>query len=161
MAFSIQEVRADNLAHMHSLLTMFGEAFEEVDTYSGNRPTDAYLTKLLASEFFVALVALKNTAVVGGLAGYVLPKFEQERREVFVYDLAVAEGHRREGIATELLQELRRIAARRGAYAMFIQADVGDEAPIAVYSRLGTRLDAVHFDIDVADPGNTTGRESS
>lgn len=149
MSFSIRELRSGDLRYMHDLLTMFGEAFEDVQTYSGNRPSDEYLTKLLDNEFFVAVVVLKDTVVVGGLAGYVLPKFEQDRREVFVYDLAVAEGHRREGIATALLRETSRVAARRGAYAMFIQADADDEAPIAVYSRLGTRLDAVHFDIAV------------
>src|SRR5690554_4780802 len=103
MSFSIRELRSGDLRYMHDLLTMFGEAFEDVQTYSGNRPSDEYLTKLLDNEFFVAVVVLKDTVVVGGLAGYVLPKFEQDRREVFMYDLAVAEGHRREGIATALL----------------------------------------------------------
>ena len=41
--------------------------------------------------------------MVGGLAAYVLPKFEQERSEVCIYDLAVAEPHRRQGIAEEVL----------------------------------------------------------
>lgn len=27
--------------------------------------------------------------MVGGLAAYVLPKFEQERSEVYIYDLAI------------------------------------------------------------------------
>jgi aminoglycoside 3-N-acetyltransferase I len=39
---------------------------------------------------FVALVALDGPAVVGALAGYELPKFEQERSEFYIYDLAVA-----------------------------------------------------------------------
>ena len=51
-----------------------------------------------------------------------LPKFEQERSEVYIYDLAVAVAHRREGIATALIMELKRIASLRGAYVIFVQA---------------------------------------
>jgi ribosomal protein S18 acetylase RimI-like enzyme len=77
----------------------------------------------------------------------VLPKFEQARSEIYIYDLAVAEAHRRRGIATALIGETQRIAAARGAYVIFVQADRGDDAAIALYSRLGQREDVLHFDI--------------
>lgn len=54
--------------------------------------------------------------VVGGLAAYVLPMFEQERSEVYIYDLAVDDAYRRRGIATALIRGLQRVAAERGAY---------------------------------------------
>jgi aminoglycoside 3-N-acetyltransferase I len=79
-----------------------------------------------------------------------LKKFEQERSEIYIYDLAVAAAHRREGIATALIQELKKVAVARGAYVMFVQADVGDETAIALYSKLGTREDVLHFDIATA-----------
>ena len=79
-----------------------------------------------------------------------LPKFEQERSEVYIYDLAVAAAHRREGIATALITKLKRIASLRGAYVIFVQADPGDDAAIALYTKLGTREDVLHFDIATA-----------
>ncbi len=57
----------------------------------------------------IALAALKHGEVVGGLAAYELQKFEQERSEIYIYDLAVSAAHRREGIATALIQELKSI----------------------------------------------------
>ena len=71
-------------------------------------------------------------------------KFEQERSEIYIYDLAVAAGHRREGIATALIVNLRKIAAARGAYVIFVQADTGvdDQPAIALYTKLGSREDA-------------------
>lgn len=92
---------------------------------------------------------MKDGVVVGGLAAYELRKFEQERSEVYIYDLAVAEAHRREGIATAPIEELRSIAAARGAWVVFVQADLGDDPAIALYSKLGTREDVLHFDIAV------------
>jgi len=78
----------------------------------------------------------------------VLPKFEQPRKEIYIYDLAVAEAHRRRGIATAMIEELRRIAAAIGAWVIFVQADYGDDPAVALYTKLGTREDVMHFDIE-------------
>ena len=51
-----------------------------------------------------------------------LEKFERDRREIYIYDLAVAEEHRRKGLATSLLKELQRIAKARNVYVLFVQA---------------------------------------
>ena len=80
---------------------------------------------------------------------YELRKFEQQRSEIYIYDLAVAAAHRRQGIATALIQELKKIALARGAYVIFVQADIGDVAAIELYTKLGIREDVLHFDIVV------------
>ena len=76
--------------------------------------------------------------MVGGLAAYELKKFEQERSEIYIYDLAVASTHRRQGIATALIGELKKIAAARRAYVIFVQADLVDAPAIAPYAKLGS-----------------------
>jgi aminoglycoside 3-N-acetyltransferase I len=147
---SIRQLSTNDLVLMKDLLATFGEAFNEVDTYTSSRPSDAYFKRLLGSDYFIALATLKNGSVVGGIAAYELQKFEQERSEIYIYDLAVAAAHRREGIATALIQELKRIAVARAAYVIFVQADIGDEPAIALYTKLGVRENVLHFDIAVA-----------
>lgn len=137
---------------MRALLAMFGEAFSEVETYTAAQPRAAYLERLLAGDSFIALVAEKDGEVVGGLAAYELHKFEQERSEIYIYDLAVAAPHRRQGIATALILELVTMAKARGAYVIFVQADLVDGPAIALYTKLGTREDVLHFDIAVPKP---------
>ena len=39
-----------------------------------------------------------------------------------------------------------------GCYVIFVQADHGDDAAIALYSKLGRREDVLHFDIDAGPP---------
>lgn len=138
---------------MDALLETFGEAFDEVETYVGRRPSADYLGRLLGSDYFIALVALNSGEVIGGIAAYELKKFEQERSEIYIYDLAVAKAFRREGIATALIEELKKIAVARGAYVIFVQADTGveDEPAIALYTKLGAREEVLHFDITVED----------
>ena len=92
---------------------------------------------------------MHGAEVVGGLAAYELPKFERIRREIYIYDLAVAETHRRRGLARGLILELKRIARARGAYVIYVQADLVDAPAIALYESLGTREDVLHFDIAV------------
>ena len=126
---------------------MFGQAFDEPATYSAQQPDDAYLEQLLSGRTFVAIAALVGDEVIGGLAGYVLPKFEQARSEFYIYDLAVAESHRRAGVATAIIHELKRVAAARGIDVIFVQADHGDGPAIALYTKLGPREEVFHFDI--------------
>ena len=152
MSFAIRRLGAEDLALFDRLLAMFGEAFGEPETYGAARPSADYARRLLGRETFIALVAVEGGEAVGGVAAYVLEKFEQERSEIYLYDLAVAEPHRRRGIATALIEELRRIAPEHGAWVIFVQADHGDDPAIALYTKLGTREEVLHFDIAV--PGD-------
>ena len=151
MSLEIQKLSTNDASLMQALVTVFGDAFSEVDTYTANRPRTAYLRGLLGSDYFIALVALKNEEVAGGLVAYELKKFEQERSEIYIYDLAVAKSYRRQGIATALIEELKNIAIARKAYMIFVQADtdVEDEPAISLYTKLGKGEKVLHFDIEI------------
>jgi len=145
----IRQLGPGDAAVLRRLLDTFGEVFEDVETYTRAQPRAAYLEGLLRSDHFIALAALQDGAVIGGLAAYELRKFERERSEIYIYDLAVAAPHRRRGIATGLITHLKTIAKARGAYVIFVQADVTDPAAIALYTKLGSREEVLHFDIAV------------
>ncbi|MCH8684784.1 AAC(3)-I family aminoglycoside N-acetyltransferase [Pedomonas mirosovicensis] len=148
LPFQVCRLGSSDVALMRGLNGMFGTAFADPETYGGAPPEEAYLRDLLAKDHVIALAALMDGAVVGGLVAYELDKFERARREVYIYDLAVAEAHRRQGIATALIDHLRGIAASRGAWVIFVQADYGDDPAIALYEKLGTREEVLHFDIE-------------
>jgi aminoglycoside 3-N-acetyltransferase I len=149
VAHTFKHLRAPDLTLARALLAMFAEAFNERDTYLGQPPSDQYLSELLAKSHVLALAALDGETVVGGLIAYQLDKLEQARSEIYIYDLAVDERHRRQGIATGLIRALGKIAKERGAWVMFVQADPIDPPAIALYQKLGTREDVHHFDIPV------------
>jgi aminoglycoside 3-N-acetyltransferase I len=150
--YNVQQISSNELPLMHSLLDCFGEAFNERDTYGDRRPDDNYLRNLLSDRTFIALVAVENAQLIGGLAAYELKKFEQPRSEIYIYDLAVAEEHRRRGVATALIRHLQKIAAERGAWVVFVQADYEDEPAVRLYSKLGIREEVLHFDLPLDKP---------
>lgn len=146
-AFAIRRLGPADVEAARRLNVLFGQAFEDFATYEGRPPSDGYLAQLLGKEHVVVLAALEGEAVVGGLVAYEFDKLEQPRREMYIYDLAVSAAHRRQGIATALIDRLQGIADERGAWAVFVQADHGDEPAIALYTKLGRREDVLHFDI--------------
>jgi aminoglycoside 3-N-acetyltransferase I len=150
--YSFTQLTASDVTLLKDLLRVFGEAFGDVDSYQGAVPSDDYLRALLAMPHFIVIVALRGGDVVGGLAGYELQKFERDRREIYIYDLAVAEEHRRRHVATCVINELKQIAKSRRAYVIYVQADRDDAPAIALYESLGRREDVFHFDIAVDSP---------
>ena len=147
--YSYRQLSVLDIALLRELNVVFGEAFNEKDTYQDNVPTDAYLTSVLNKSHVIALTAMHGNKVVGGLVAYELEKFEQMRREIYIYDLAVAEQYRRKGTATELINTLKTIAKERGAYVIYVQADQDDTPAIELYRSLGKEEDVLHFDIPV------------
>jgi aminoglycoside 3-N-acetyltransferase I len=150
MSFDIRHLDQSDLSLFRQLMAMFGRVFEEEDTYTGNQPDDAYVTNLLTNDHFIALAAISDGEVIGGLAAYVLPKFEQQRSETYIYDLAVVEQARRQGVATALISAVKPIARAKGSHVIFVQADYGDDPAVALYTKLGIREDVLHFDIPVS-----------
>jgi aminoglycoside 3-N-acetyltransferase I len=146
-ALEVRVLGAADIALMRGMLATFGRAFEDTDTYTAQQPDDAYLADLLGSRQFFAVAAVAGDQVIGGLAGYVLPKFESARCELYIYDLAVETAWRRRGVATALIAETQHLAAERGASVIFVQADRGDDPAIALYTKLGVREEVLHFDI--------------
>jgi aminoglycoside 3-N-acetyltransferase I len=138
--------QADQLARLNAL---FADAFEDPEHYQSRPPGLDYLARLLAKPHVIALAAWREGELAGGLVAYELEKFEQARSEVYIYDIAVADAHRRRGVATALIQHLQGLAAARGAWVIFVQAEYGDEPAIALYESLGEREEVMHFDIPV------------
>ena len=95
----------------------------------------------------IALAAFDQEAVVGALAAYVLPKFEQARSEIYIYGSGVSGEHRRQGIATALINSLKHEANALGAYVIHVQADYGDD-PAVFPIQSWAYGEVMHFDID-------------
>jgi aminoglycoside 3-N-acetyltransferase I len=150
---AVVRLGAEDIALARELNATFATAFGEPETYQSSPPREAYLRRALGRDDVIALAAVIDGRVVGGLVAYVLAKLEQERSEIYIYDLAVEEEYRRRGIARALIEEVRRIAAENGAWVIYVQADHGDAPAVALYEGLGRREDVLHFDIEPAGTG--------
>jgi len=104
---------------------VFGEAREPLG--------DDYIDSLLGHETFWAFAAFVGPDVVGGLTAHLLPMTRSASSEVFIYDLAVRPTHRRQGVGSRLIRELREAAAGAGITEIFVPADNDDEHALDFY----------------------------
>ena len=149
MKFDIKTLSSDEIPLLEAAMDCFATVFDQHDTYSNHRPSRQYMTDLISGESFICLVALSENNLLGTLAAYELKKFEQQRSEIYIYDLAVYKEYRRQGIATALIEQLKQLAIQRGAWVIFVQADYIDEPAINLYSKLGIKEKVLHFDISI------------
>jgi aminoglycoside 3-N-acetyltransferase I len=145
--FEIERLSSRQIAEMREALRVFADSFEEEENFFSAPPGDAYLRRLLSDGRFVLLAAKSDGKVVGALSAYELMKYEQERSEFYIYDLAVAKPFRRRGIARSLIEALKLIARDAGAWVIFVQADREDEPAVALYRSMGVEEQPLHFDL--------------
>ncbi len=156
MTYQYLRLGPNDLQRVRDLLAVFSVAFDEPNTYLSAQPHDSYFHRLLSQSHFISLTAVNGDEVVAGLTAYVLDKFERQRSEIYIYDLAVSNAHRRKGMATALIRFLLDIAQSYNAWVIFVQADLGDESAMKLYASLGCREDVRHFDIPVAMDSHST-----
>jgi len=146
MSLRVERLGPADLDRMKQVNRLFLEVFAE-EAYHGPGPGDAHLERLLADGKFIALAGWIDGEMAGALAAYELVKYEAERSEIYIYDLAVREEHRRRGVATALIEALKPIAREKGAWVIYVQADPPDAPAVALYDKLGVREEVLHFDI--------------
>ena len=61
MPFDIYQLTRNDLLLMRSLNALFGRAFCDLDRYEAEPPSDTYLSRLLAKEHVIVLIALWGT----------------------------------------------------------------------------------------------------
>src|SRR6188508_147819 len=96
----VDRLTAADIGLLRQLNSLFAEAFHDADSYCAAPAGDDYLADVLARDEVIVLVGSLGRTVVGGLVAYELPKLEQARSEIYIYDLAVSGTFRRRGVAT-------------------------------------------------------------
>src|SRR5690349_5516709 len=88
---------------------------------------------LLADPRTLMLVAFDGDRPVGFVLAHELPRRHGDRSKLFVYEVDVAESHRRRGVATALLARLAELARERGIRAGFVLTEPDNGPANALY----------------------------
>ncbi|MDO2936188.1 GNAT family N-acetyltransferase [Paeniglutamicibacter sulfureus] len=86
------------------------------------------------------LARTADGTAVGFVSGVVM-RHPDKQPEMFVYELGVAESHRRRGIAAALLRALALEALALGCTGMWTGTERGNVAALATYGSLGATVD--------------------
>ena len=105
----------------------------QLATYEGAGDAAA----LLADARTLMLVAFDGERAVGFVLAHELPRRHGDRAKLFVYEVDVAESHRRRGIASALLARLGELARDRGIRAGFVLTEPDNGPANALYRSAG------------------------
>jgi ribosomal protein S18 acetylase RimI-like enzyme len=95
--------------------------------------------EVLEDERTIFLVAFEDGEPIGFVLAHHLPRRHDPSAKLLVYEVGVAEAHRRRGVGKALLAELARIAKERGIRRGWVLTDDDNEAGMALYRSAGGR----------------------
>jgi GNAT superfamily N-acetyltransferase len=116
------------------------EAVQEAGHLFDAFPLPQATARFLADERHHLLIAYVDGVPAGMVTGVEMTH-PDKGTEMFLYELAVDEPFRRQGVGQALASELAALAAERGCYGMWVLTDEDNMAAQATYSRAGAALD--------------------
>jgi aminoglycoside 3-N-acetyltransferase I len=125
------------------LIKLFNDVFQE-----GNDllPSDSYLENLLTNPYLMVYVTTIDNEIVGGLTAYILPKYNAEKSELFIYDIAVKPEFQRRGIGRSLISKIKEDCVNIDIDEIFVAANEEDDYALDFYRATDGRAEkAIHF----------------
>jgi ribosomal-protein-alanine N-acetyltransferase len=108
-----------------------------MDEVVGVSVDPVYMRAFLADNRHYFIVAFVEDEPAGYVFGYRLSRFDGRPPQVFLYEIAVVEHHRRKGIGRALVEELKEMAKADGCRKMFVPTNRSNEAAVALYRSAG------------------------
>jgi len=139
----IKRLGKKDVEQFKEMISLFNEVFE-IKKHKSTKKT--YLQKVLKESSFIAMAAIYNNEIVGGLTAYELPMYYAKYSEVLIYDMAVLSEYQRQGIGKKLIAALKKYCRKKGIQYIFVPANEEDAHALAFYTSTGGKPEkVVHF----------------
>lgn len=144
LKIEIELLSGDDSDKMLQLLSVFEMTF---NMENFKPPSHTYIKQLLLKDNFLAVVAIIEGRVIGGLTIYTLEQYYSEKPLAYIFDLAVLPEFQRGRIGTRLIRFTIDFLAQKGFEEVFVQADKIDDYALKFYRSTGPtdEEDVIHF----------------
>jgi ribosomal protein S18 acetylase RimI-like enzyme len=116
----------------------------------------------LANPDALLIVARWEGTPCGFLTAYRLPRFDALDSEVNLYEIGTHEDYRQRGVASAMIDELKRWAAEVGAVNVWVLTEIDNEPAQRLYAATGGVRDeppVVMFEYPIPQPVDPTGEQ--
>jgi ribosomal protein S18 acetylase RimI-like enzyme len=91
----------------------------------------------------IFLLAFEKNEPIGFLRGTELGQLKSERKQMFLYEIAVKDGFRRRGVGSDLIKSLLQYCRQRGFEEVFVFTDPANVAAVQLYRSTGAVTETV------------------
>ena len=112
-----------------------------VRSFKKTTRSSSSLEAFLRNPAHYLLVGEAGRETVGYLMAYRLERPDRESSQMFVYEVDVVAGWRRQGVGTALLEEIISIARAEGMFEAFVLTSRGNTAARELYARAGGKVE--------------------
>ena len=109
------------------------------DERDGGVASDAHLRRALENTACYFIVCLIDSIPVGYLSAYGFPAIDADCSQVYLYDIIVDERHRREGIGSRMIEDLKKRCEADGADHIWLGTSLENEAAQRTFEGTGAR----------------------
>ena len=100
-------------------------------------PSIAHLFEFLSRPENVLIVALDDGVPVGYVVAYLLNRIDRSQQMMFFYEIGVALSHRRRGVGTQLVKELKAVCRENDVMKMWVPTGRSNVAATRLYASTG------------------------
>jgi len=107
------------------------------DERRGGVAGNLHLRRALENPACYFIICIINSIPVGYLSAYSFPAVDADCSQVYLYDILVEEKHRRQGIGSRMIEELKRHCEADGADHIWLGTSLGNEAAQRTFEGTG------------------------
>ena len=100
-------------------------------------PPPEYLAGFLSRGDNVLIVATVDGVPAGFLLAYLLDRIDRDQPMMFLYEIGVAESHRRRGIGTQMIAELKAVCRSHDVMKMWVPTGRSNIPAMRLYASTG------------------------
>jgi len=145
---NIREAQIKDLDQLAILFDKYRQFYKQASDVMG---AEAFIRERLTQKDYVILLACNENEVAGFIQLY--PSFSSVamRRIYVLNDLYVSSAARKQGVATALIQEAKKCAAKAGAVRLALATERTNTSVQALYEKLNWLKDEkfIHFNVNV------------
>ena|SRR5579883_282157 len=116
-------------------------AAEVAKSFAAKDVSLLYMRRFLSNPANYLIVARAEGHLAGFLLGYALERLKEESHKMFIYEIEVAEGYRRKGVGTALINYVRDVVKREKMVSAFVLTNYSNEGAVEFYKSTGAEVE--------------------
>lgn len=93
--------------------------------------------KFLSNENNYLIAYIENAKILGYVLAYTLQRYDGRGEMLYLHEIDVVETHRKQGIATKLMNEIKELKDKNGFDKIFLVTNKSNEAAVSLYESTG------------------------